>query len=291
MKLHVKHRLAEASITWSDYLRIGEVSFLQLEEESYAYTLKPQPEYLLLYIKKGNLYLVRNRVEAMYATGSLLLLPPEEEYRLFFSQEAQSVAYWITFSGYSITRLLVESGLMNRPVFQTPTDAELDALFEGILRQSLPSNEDPRALSLNSIGLFMQLLAAIVPHTVPKAEGKPKMPRALANPQGVKALSIAVQQIENNISTPLCVEDMAKSMRMSSSHFIRIFKAQVGYSPLAYQTRLRMERAKDLLRSTSLRVSEIAVEIGYQNPMYFSSTFKKHTSMTPLEYRDKSVAS
>ena len=65
----------------------------------------------------------------------------------------------------------------------------------------------------------------------------------------------------------------------------------MGYSPLAYQTRLRIERAKDLLRNTSLRVSEIAAQIGYQNPMYFSSTFKKHTGMTPLEYRDKSLAS
>ena len=37
-------------------------------------------------------------------------------------------------------------------------------------------------------------------------------------------------------------------------------------------------------------MSEIAAQIGYQNPMYFSSTFKKHTGMTPLEYRDKSLA-
>ena len=75
---------------------------------------------------------------------------------------------------------------------------------------------------------------------------------------------------------------------MSTSHFIRTFKTQVGYSPLAYQTRLRIERAKDLLQATDLRVSEIAQRIGYQNPMYFSSTFKKHTGMTPLEYREKS---
>ena len=84
------------------------------------------------------------------------------------------------------------------------------------------------------------------------------------------------------------VEELARSLQMSTSHFIRTFKTQVGYSPLAYQTRLRIERAKDLLQATDLRVSEIAQRIGYQNPMYFSSTFKKHTGMTPLEYREKS---
>ena len=48
MKLHIQHRLAEACISWGDYLRLGAVSFLQLQQESYACTLEAQPEYLLL---------------------------------------------------------------------------------------------------------------------------------------------------------------------------------------------------------------------------------------------------
>ena len=103
MKLHIQHRLAEACISWGDYLRLGAVSFLQLQQESYACTLEAQPEYLLLYVKEGTMYLVRNRVEAMYSAGSLLLLPPEEEYRLHFAREKQASAYWLSFSGFSIT--------------------------------------------------------------------------------------------------------------------------------------------------------------------------------------------
>ncbi len=126
-----------------DYLRLGAVSFLQLQQESYACTLEAQPEYLLLYVKEGTMYLVRNRVEAMYSAGSLLLLPPEEEYRLHFAREKQASAYWLSFSGFSITKLLVDSGLMNQPVFHTPPDCDLSYLFEGILRQSLPSPRRP----------------------------------------------------------------------------------------------------------------------------------------------------
>ena len=113
----------------------------------------------------------------------------------------------------------------------------------------------------------------------------------VTSPCRTAALAYAVHAIQSDLTQSLDVEEMARSLQMSASHFIRTFKAQVGYSPLAYQTRLRIERAKDLLRNTSLRVSEIAAQIGYQNPMYFSSTFKKHTGMTPLEYRDKSLAS
>ena len=129
MKLHIQHRLAEACISWGDYLRLGAVSFLQLQQESYACTLEAQPEYLLLYVKEGTMYLVRNRVEAMYSAGSLLLLPPEEEYRLHFAREKQSSAYWLSFSGFNITKLLVDSGLMNQPVFHTPPDCDLSYLF------------------------------------------------------------------------------------------------------------------------------------------------------------------
>lgn len=285
MKLHIQHRLAEACISWGDYLRLGAVSFLQLQQESYACTLEAQPEYLLLYVKEGTMYLVRNRVEAMYSAGSLLLLPPEEEYRLHFAREKQASAYWLSFSGFNITKLLVDSGLMNQPVFHTPPDCDLSYLFEGILRQSLPSPADPRTVSLNSMGLFMQLLAAIVPHSQSPRRKRSSSANA---PPTTKALAYAVHLIQNDIAAPLDVEELARSLQMSTSHFIRTFKTQVGYSPLAYQTRLRIERAKDLLQATDLRVSEIAQRIGYQNPMYFSSTFKKHTGMTPLEYREKS---
>lgn len=284
MKLHIQNRLADANGFWGDYLRLGTVSFLQLQGESYIHTLPAQPEYLLMHLKEGHLYLVRNRLESMYGAGSVLLLPPDEEYRLHFGREKQTTAYWVTFSGFSSAQLVEDSGLNTQGCFRAPRESDLGSLFEGILRQSLPPSADARRMSLNGLGLFMQLLAAVVP----RAE---YVAGELSPECGTKALAYAVHQIQSDLTMPLDVEGMARSLQMSASHFIRTFKAQVGYSPLAYQTRLRMERAKDLLRGTSLRVSEIAQQIGYQNPMYFSSTFKKHTGMTPLEYRDKSLAS
>ena len=124
MKLHIQHRLSEASVTWGDFLRLGTISHLQLQDESFAYTLRAQPEYLLLYLPEGDLYLVRNRAESTYTAGSMVLLPPEEEYHLHFPGPARTSAWWISFSGYSVTRLLTDSGLSSRPVFQLPPEAE-----------------------------------------------------------------------------------------------------------------------------------------------------------------------
>ena len=287
MKLHIQHRLSETSVTWGDFLRLGTISHLQLQDESFAYTLRAQPEYLLLYLPEGDLYLVRNRAESTYNAGSMVLLPPEEEYHLHFPGPARTSAWWISFSGYSVTRLLTDSGLSSRPVFQLPPEAELSYHFDGILRLSMPSSADPRCVALGCMGLFLQLLAAVMPYTQQQRRAEPALARPRAGTGRTKATDLAVQQIQSDLAAPLNVEQLAHSLQLSPSHFIRCFKAQMGYSPLAYQTRLRMERAKDLLRGTTLRVSEIAAKVGYQNPMYFSSTFKKHAGMTPLEYRER----
>ena len=286
MKLLIQHRLSEASVTWADFLRLGYISNLQLQDESFAQTLHPIPEYALLYLAEGTLYLVRNRAESTYTAGSLVLLPPEEEYHLHFPGTTRTSAWSISFSGYSITRLLTDTGLNSRPAFQLPAEAELSYHFDSIMRLSMPSPADPRCVALGCMGLFLQLLAALMPYTQQRRV-EPAAARNRAGTARTKATDLAVQQIQSDLAAPLNVEQLAHSLQLSPSHFIRSFKAQMGYSPLAYQTRLRMERAKDLLRGTTLRVSEIAAKVGYQNPMYFSSTFKKHAGMTPLEYRER----
>ena len=138
VKLLIQHRLADAAGAWGDYLRLSGIAFLQLREEAYAHTLAAQPEYRLLYLREGTLYLVRNRVEAMYAGESLLLLPPAEEYHLHFVEESETAAYWLSFGGYGCARLLEGAGLNGRLCLPMRQGAELSHLFEGILRQAMP---------------------------------------------------------------------------------------------------------------------------------------------------------
>lgn len=69
-------------------------------------------------------------------------------------------------------------------------------------------------------------------------------------------------------------------------HIRRLFKEQCKTSPLSYLTLLRINRAKQLLAQYPHEsVSAIALHCGFQDPNYFSSCFKKHTGMSPLEYR------
>ncbi len=71
------------------------------------------------------------------------------------------------------------------------------------------------------------------------------------------------------------IDFYAKQCNLSKYHFIHLFKEYTGLSPYAYKTRIRIEKAKDLLSSTNLSISEISNILGYNNSLYFSNLFKK----------------
>lgn len=83
----------------------------------------------------------------------------------------------------------------------------------------------------------------------------------------------------------LMLQDVAKAVNMSSSRFSTVFSQQKGQTFTEYLIYLRLNKAKELLRTTNERSSQIAGEVGYNDAHYFSYIFKKNTGMTPSEYR------
>lgn len=98
----------------------------------------------------------------------------------------------------------------------------------------------------------------------------------------------ACSYIEHNYNNKdMSLSSTAAYVNLSSNHFSSVFSQEMGQTFIEYLTNIRMEKAKELLRSSSLRSSEIANEVGYRDPHYFSSLFKKTQECTPLEFRAK----
>ena len=83
----------------------------------------------------------------------------------------------------------------------------------------------------------------------------------------------------------LMLQDAAGEVHLSLSHFSTLFAQETGLTFTQYLTALRIGKAKELLSATQLRSSQIAREVGYNDAHYFSYLFKKHTGVTPSEYR------
>ncbi|HHY79454.1 MAG TPA: AraC family transcriptional regulator [Thermoanaerobacter sp.] len=95
----------------------------------------------------------------------------------------------------------------------------------------------------------------------------------------------AINFIKSKYKEKLTVELIAKHVCMSPFHFSRVFKKETGYSPYEYLTMIRLNKAKILLKSTDMSIKEIANEVGFNNESNFVISFKKHTKMTPTQFR------
>lgn len=95
----------------------------------------------------------------------------------------------------------------------------------------------------------------------------------------------AVKYIEENYNNPeLRMTNVAKFVGLSKSYFSIVFKTIKGKSFTDYLIDIRINKARYLLENTNQRGYQVSYMVGYNNPTYFSSTFKKYTGESPSEY-------
>lgn len=98
-------------------------------------------------------------------------------------------------------------------------------------------------------------------------------------------IGISINYIHNNFERDISLGDIAKYVFLSPSYFTRAFKEETGMSPISYLLRVRIDRARELLVDTGLKIVDIALSVGFSNQQRFNEMFKKYAGLTPLQYR------
>lgn len=101
------------------------------------------------------------------------------------------------------------------------------------------------------------------------------------NPHVEKALTY----IHAHYCEPINVQSVAAVLGLNSNYFSKLFKQNIGTSPMQYINVLKVNRAKFLLKNSDMPISEISSVIGYNDPFYFSRMFKREEKTSPLNYR------
>lgn len=102
-------------------------------------------------------------------------------------------------------------------------------------------------------------------------------------------IKVCLSFIESHYSSSITLTDAAKAVNISSSYLSLVFKQETGINFSDYLMRFRIGKAKELLRTTNLRIYEIAEKVGFSSPYYFSKVFKDVTKLTCKEYKDKFI--
>lgn len=98
-------------------------------------------------------------------------------------------------------------------------------------------------------------------------------------------LHLARALLDDSCAEPLPLERVAGRLGVSRYHLIRAFRRAWGVTPHQYRTVRRIERAKTLLASSDLTVTEICLSVGFQSPGSFSALFRRATGRSPRSYR------
>lgn len=94
-----------------------------------------------------------------------------------------------------------------------------------------------------------------------------------------------LELMRTRLSEDISLDELAAEARLSPFHFARMFKQSTGVPPRVYLTRLRIEKACELLEGTDLPVADIAQEVGYSSNQVLARVFIKHRHMSPSDYR------
>jgi AraC-like DNA-binding protein len=227
--------------------------------------------HLLLYCSGGRGELELDSGHYAIAAGDVLLLPAGLAHAYHSDRDQPWTVFWVHYDGSA-------SDDHNRhlnacPVRGVGVQPALIAEFEQLLAIAWTGFSLPRLL--HAAGRLKALLTAIALHSDDtRMRGR--------TPLDLDAL---LRLMQARLDRELDLEQLAASANLSKFHFARRFRTLTGQSPIHYFIQLKMQRACQLLDTTALSVKQVAAELGYDDPLYFSRQFRRIIGRSPSDYR------
>lgn len=226
--------------------------------------------YELVYVDRGQLHnLVAGR-DIVLHQGQLLLIGQNQ----WHTQYANEAVSFLTLSFLAQSPAL--ASLSGQAISPTARAAELLIWILAEREQSLYAYDCTESLTRL---LLVELLRGAQEQAVPSGT---QLPATRDTEQ--RMLDQVLQIICANIAHKLTLQQLADSVHVSTAYLYRLFRAQLGMSPGAYITKLRIDESKLLLREGRLSMGELAQEMGFSSQQHFSRQFRSVTGMTPTEY-------
>lgn len=202
--------------------------------------------------------------------NEIIIIPPD--FRNEYAYD-HSDAIFIHFSGYYAERLLSDYNIEPNKKYKTTNARQLTIYAEKIINE----------LHLKKIGFmnnceaYLLIILTAIKRGIESSKNNEKTSR----------LQIVIDDMNANFASKKSCDEYAKMLNISTARFQHLFAENFGISPHKMLLNIRIENAKHFLLETDLSISEIAKQVGYDDALYFSHIFKKHTGFSPKLYRSK----
>jgi AraC-like DNA-binding protein len=233
-------------------------------------------EYQMLYIVEGSGVLATSSCrQVQIKAGYVFLLFPGEWHTYCPDMNTGWKEYWIGFRGINMDSR-VSAGFFQKenPVYNIGYSEYVISLYSEAIRVAQSQEK-----------YFQQLLAGIVNHLLGIVFSTHENRKLMESSSPMlidNARSYMQSMVENDMKMP----EVAAYLNMSYSSFRHMFKQYTGMAPSQYYINLKIQKAKEMLRSTSATIKEISYHLHFDTPEYFTKIFRKKTGMSPSRFRE-----
>ena len=234
-------------------------------------------EYQVIYITNGQgIFESENFPQAKIKAGTLIILFPNEKHRYKPDSNTGWDEYWVGIKGVIIDNLLSAGYLSpDNPCHYIGFNDGIISLYNLIIEKTKQERSG-----------YQPFISGIVLHLIGNCHSIIKQ-SIVENSEEEVIIDRARLLFRSNINNAYSPEQAAKELNVGYSWFRKRFKSYTGLSPGQYYLQLKIEKAKDLLTNSNMRIKEISIELNFDSTLYFSKMFKEKTGFNPTDYRDR----
>jgi AraC-like DNA-binding protein len=234
-------------------------------------------QHILIYCTEGNGWIETDGRKMEIKPSQLIIIPAGTAHKYSSSEDAPWTIYWFHFSGEisgHIVNLILQKTSKYQPHigFSENRIKLFEEMYTNLERGYIMDN----LLHVN-MTFYHFLSSTIFEEKFNFKESHTEKNR----------IDILLDHVQNNLSTAFKLEELASYSNLSISQFSSLFKARTGYSPIEYVNHLKIQKACQQLVLTNYPVKQVGLNVGIDDPYYFSRLFSKVMGISPGYYRRK----
>lgn len=227
-------------------------------------------EYIFLYCLEGEGWVRINKKTITLTPNTAFIIPKNTAHKYGSSSKDAWSIYWIHFSGNYAATLYKRFSVSNQEAVKIAFDENRIIVLNEIIKL-LENDFDDEKIELTHFKLIGLLSSLCYTNTLENNIDD--------------AISHSIIFMKKNLNEILTIEALANQACYSVSRYSELFKQKTGYSPIQYFIRLKIQKSCEYLHFTNLNIKEIAKEVGFDDPYYFSRSFKNQIGLSPMQYK------
>jgi AraC family transcriptional regulator of arabinose operon len=253
-------------------LYITDLGFYPAAAEHYTFRENGCPEMIIILCVDGKGRYETKAVSSTVLPGQFFILPPNQQHQYEADKHDAWSIFWIRIGGANVNRFCLQSSVKKcyKPVYINNVQ-EISRLFDDIYA----TLENGYSLQhLTYANMTLQHMLALLLYRL--QENKKET---------ISITNKIIHFMRDHIVEQYSLQDLALAFNYSPSQFSNIFRKDTGYSPIDYFIHLKVQQGCKLLDSTNMKIYEVALAVGYNDPYHFSKLFKKIMHLSPEQYR------